>query len=330
MEDKPSPARPDAGAVLPADAGSIRLAGDILRAGGLVGLPTETVYGLAADATNAEAVARIYEAKGRPRFNPLISHVADLGQALAHGLFDAAALRLAEAFWPGPLTLVVPLRAGSTISDLARAGLDTVALRAPGHPIARAIVAAAGRPLAAPSANRSGRVSPTSARDVEEELGAKVDIIIDGGACGVGVESTVVSCLDGRVTLLRPGGILRGDIASIAASDVHSGESDPDAFRSPGLLASHYAPFAPVHMNVTNAPPDHAVLTFAGRRIVNLGHRGQDLREAATRLFSALRELDAARPTGISVAPIPTHGLGEAINDRLSRASAPRDILRSD
>jgi L-threonylcarbamoyladenylate synthase len=337
-DDKQHISPPDAGAIMPADDGAIGLAGAILRDGGLVGMPTETVYGLAADSTNAEAVARIYEAKGRPRFNPLISHVVDLGQALDHGVLDKAALKLAQAFWPGPLTLVVPLRAGSAISHLARAGLDTVALRVPGHPAARAIIAAAGRPLAAPSANRSGRVSPTSARDVAEELGAKVDLIIDGGACDIGVESSVVACVDGEALLLRPGGAAREDLSRALGRDIGMGETTADSPRAPGLLASHYAPLASVHTNVTNAPRNHAVLTFAGRKIVQDGHSGQvldlsetgDLREAAARLFSALRELDATGPSAISVAPIPSEGLGEAINDRLSRASAPRNILRPD
>jgi L-threonylcarbamoyladenylate synthase len=252
-------------------------------------------------------------------------------------VLDAAALRLAEAFWPGPLTLVVPLRAGSAISDLARAGLDTVALRVPGHPVARGIIAAAsGRP-AAPSANRSGRVSPTSAHDVAEDLGARVNAIIDGGICGVGVESTVVACLDGRVTLLRPGGITRDQIGEALGRHVDRGESEHGSPRSPGMLASHYAPLAPVHTNVTHAPPDHAILTFERRKITGFEHIGRvidlsergDLRQAAMRLFSALRELDATRPTAISVAPIPRSGLGEAINDRLSRAAAPRNILGS-
>lgn len=338
MKDKPLRQRPAPGSILPADADAIRLAGDILRAGGLAGLPTETVYGLAADATNAEAVARIYEAKGRPRFNPLISHVTDLAQALEHGVFDGNALALAEAFWPGPLTLVVPLRAGSAISDLARAGLDTVALRVPGRDTARAIIAAAGRPLAAPSANRSGRISPTTAGHVAEELGDKVDIIIDGGPADVGVESTVISCMDGRVTLLRPGGVSREAVERITGLRPDSPMDSPDAPRSPGMLASHYAPLAPLHMNATQPPREHAVLTLGPQKIVGEGHSGAvfnlsergDLREAAARLFSALRELDATRPVAISVVPIPMQGLGEAINDRLARAAAPREILQSD
>jgi L-threonylcarbamoyladenylate synthase len=337
MKHKPPSPIVAAGTILPVDNAAIALAGDILRSGGLVGLPTETVYGLAADATNPEAVARIYEAKGRPRFNPLISHVADLDHALEHGIFDSTALMLAEAFWPGPLTLVVPLRPGSPISDLARAGLDTVALRVPGRAEARAIIAAAGRPLAAPSANRSGRISPTTAQDVAKELGAKVDVIIDAGAADVGVESTVIACLGNTATMLRPGGVPREALEKIATIAIDSRAAGTDTLRSPGQLASHYAPFAPLHTNVTNPPPDHAVLAFGYENILSPGHLGMvinlsdrgDLREAAGRLFSALRELDATQPPAISVAPIPRHGLGEAINDRLARAAAPREFLQS-
>jgi L-threonylcarbamoyladenylate synthase len=337
MKDKPPIARPEAGAILPANDGSIRLAGDILRGGGLVGLPTETVYGLAANATDAEAILRIYEAKGRPRFNPLISHVADLEQAQAHGVFDTTALTLAEALWPGPLTLVVPQRPGSAISDFARAGLDSVALRIPGKPVARAIIAAAGHPLAAPSANRSGRISPTTARDVVAELGGKVDLVIDDGPSDVGIESTVVACLGGKATLLRPGGVLRNVLEELIGAALDSPAEPKGRLISPGMLASHYAPLAAVHMNVTLAPRDHAVLNFGTENIIDSNHRGAvinlshrgDLREAAMRLFSALRELDATGPAAISIAPIPMDGLGEAINDRLSRAAAPRDFLRS-
>ncbi len=319
------------GAVLAATDESVRLAADVLRGGGLIGLPTETVYGLAGDATNGVAVAAIFEAKGRPSFNPLISHVADSAEARMHGVFDDAAERLAAAFWPGPLTLVVPHRAGSPVSDLARAGLDTIALRVPSHPVAQAVIRAAGRPLAAPSANRSGRISPTTAGDVVAELGARVDAVIDGGACDVGLESTVVACLPDGVRLLRPGGVLRADIERVIGRPLADAAAE-GPLRSPGLLSTHYAPLAPLHINVTRPPENHAVLMFgaknlthalANAHVIDLSPDG-DLRQAAARLFGSLRKLDAMRPPAISVTPIPGHGLGEAINDRLARAAAPR------
>jgi L-threonylcarbamoyladenylate synthase len=319
------------GSIVRPDAAAIRAAAAVLRAGGLVGLPTETVYGLAADATNGEAVARIFETKGRPRFNPLISHVAAASEAARFGVLNRDALALAEAFWPGPLTLVVPHRDGSPISDLARAGLDSVALRVPAHPVALELIAAADRPLAAPSANLSGRVSPTSAADVAADLGAKVGLILDGGTCGVGVESTVVACLTAEPQLLRPGGIARGDIESVLGRRLLASKHAAPLI-SPGQLDSHYAPRAILQMNVENPGPNDAVLTFGSsklvdratnRPIVNLSTEG-DLRQAASRLFAALRELDAHNPEVISVAPISEEGLGEAINDRLRRAAAPR------
>lgn len=310
----------------------IAAAAVLILAGDLVGLPTETVYGLAADATQGEAVAAIYEAKGRPAFNPLISHVADLDQALEHGIFNRHALRLAEAFWPGPLTLVVPLRAGSGISDLARAGLDTVALRVPSHPVARALIAAAGRPLAAPSANLSGKISPTTAADVARDLGDRVSVVLDGGPCAVGVESTIVFCFADSVVQLRPGGLPRDQITALLGRPLDDAPSG-NAVRSPGLLRSHYAPFAPMRMNAVNFDDQDAILAFgntilpefpAERLVVNLSPTA-NLRQAAARLFSAIRELDARQPATIAVVPIPHDGLGEAINDRLSRASQPRE-----
>jgi L-threonylcarbamoyladenylate synthase len=330
--DKRECERPAAGSILPAGPDAVTLAGATLRAGGLVGMPTETVYGLAADASNAAAVARIFESKGRPRFNPLISHVASLEEARRHGVFDLIAERLAAAFWPGPLTLVLPLAAGSTVCDLARAGLDTVALRVPGHPTARAIIEAAGAPVAAPSANRSGRISPTTARAVAEELGASVDLIVDAGACAVGLESTVAACVEGRLTLLRPGGVPRDELARAAGVAPDQPASEPGPLLSPGMLLTHYAPLAPLHMNVMRPDSDHAVLAFGVSEFSEEAHRGPvinlsrggDLREAAMRLFSALRELDSAHPAAISVTPIPDAGLGEAINDRLRRASFPQ------
>jgi L-threonylcarbamoyladenylate synthase len=318
------------GRILPADAEGIAAAAVALAAGDVVGVPTETVYGLAADATRGEAVARIYEAKGRPAFNPLIAHAAGIEDAMAHGLFDADALLLAEAFWPGPLTLVVPFRAGSAVSDLTRAGLDSIGLRVPSHPAALALLSAFGRPLAAPSANRSGRVSPTTAGAVAEELGERAALVLDGGACPVGLESTIVACLGGAPRLLRPGGVPREAIEAALGRPLAEG-AEPGPLRAPGLLASHYAPRAPVRCDAEPRPGE-AMLAFGDRprpafippeRYRNLSPAG-DLAEAAAGLFSALRALDATGPAAIAASPVPPTGLGEAINDRLRRAAAPR------
>jgi L-threonylcarbamoyladenylate synthase len=328
---------PAKGSIVGSSGQDVLFAVECLLKGKLVGLPTETVYGLAADATQGEAVARIYEAKGRPQFNPLISHVASLRKAMEHGIFNATAIRLAEAFWPGPLTLVVPFKAESPISDLARAGLDSIALRVPSHPVALELLKAVDRPLAAPSANLSGKVSPTTAQDVINDLGNAVSCVLDGGSCAVGVESTVIACRDAEVTLLRPGGITRESIEAVlgqALTKIIPGK----LLRSPGLLESHYAPLAPVRMNVVSFLPNDAILAFGAPDLhkkyplnpcVNLSLDG-NLRQAASQLFSALRELDAYKPAAIAVAPIPSHGLGEAINDRLSRAAAPRNSGRFD
>jgi L-threonylcarbamoyladenylate synthase len=314
-----------------ADDASVAEAGALLRAGHLVGLPTETVYGLAADATSAAAVLRIYETKHRPRFNPLIVHVATLAEAERHGVFGAGARKLAATFWPGPLTLVLPFRTTSPVADLVRAGLDTIALRIPGHEIARAIIAAADRPIAAPSANRSGRISPTRAQDVLLDLGEAVSLIVDGGACSIGLESTVVACLGDDAQLLRPGGLPRADIERVLGRPLHAPDMGA-APRAPGLLASHYAPDAALRMDASAIEPGEALLSFGAAHLpgaehavatVNLSPTGR-LDEAACRLFAALRALDAHKPRMIAVMPIPTHGLGEAINDRLARAAAPR------
>jgi len=290
-----------------------------LAEGRLVILPTETVYGLAADAGNAVAVAAIFEAKGRPRFNPLIAHVADAVQAEAVAVFDARARALAEAFWPGPLTIVAPVRDRDRVCDLARAGLDSVAVRVPGHARARAVIAAFGRPVVAPSANRSGRPSPTTFADAVEETGAFAGALIDGGDCAVGVESTVVSVLDGRVALLRPGAVTREEIEAVVGPLDQGGEGH----RSPGRLALHYAPDAPVRIEAVDARPGEILLGFGpgvGDPRWSLSPSG-DLREAAASLFRRLREADRERPTGIAVSPIPQTSLGEAINDRLRRAA---------
>lgn len=298
-------------------------AAQALRDGRLILLPTETVYGLAADAVNAEAVAAIFEAKGRPRFNPLIAHVEDAAAAEAIAMFDAAARRLAEAFWPGPLTIVAPVRAGGRVCDLARAGLDSVAVRVPGHAKARAVIAAFGGAVVAPSANRSGRPSPTTFADAVEETGLAVTAAIDGGPCAVGVESTVVSVLDGRVALLRPGAVTRDEIEALVgplAGPLGGGE---EGHRSPGRLTTHYAPDAPVRIEAETARDGEILLGFGpgvGEPRWSLSASG-DPREAAANLFRLLREADRERPVGIAVAPVPMAGLGEAINDRLRRAA---------
>ena len=294
-----------------------------LRAGGLVILPTETVYGLAADGRDPGAVARLYEAKGRPRFNPLIAHVADLAAAEALACFDGRARALAEAFWPGPLTLVAPARPDCAVCDLARAGLETVAVRAPGHRLALAVLSAFEAPVVAPSANRSGRPSPTTLADAMSETGAAASAALDGGACAVGLESTVVGLTpDEPARLLRPGGITRAEIEAVIGPLAAAGE---DAHRSPGRLAAHYAPDAPVRLNVDAPAEGEAYLAFGpnaplGERILNLSPKG-DVREAAANLFAYLRAADRMRPLAIAVASIPDAGLGEAINDRLARAA---------
>lgn len=298
-----------------------------LSAGRLVAFPTETVYGLGADAGDGRAVAAIYEAKGRPSFNPLIAHVADVRDAVALGVFDPRATALAEAFWPGPLTLVVPAARDCAVHELARAGLPTVAVRVPSHPVARALLAAFGRPVVAPSANRSGRVSPTRAEHVAADLGDRVGVILDGGPTEIGVESTVLMCLPGEpVRLLRPGGITREAAEAVLGEAV---AERPDAVLAPGMTAQHYAPRAAVRLEAHEVAADEAWLGFGpaaplgGRGLahLNLSPTG-DLADAAANLFAYLRELDALDPVSIAVAPIPAGGLGEAINDRLRRAAA--------
>ena len=296
-------------------------AAEALRAGDLVILPTETVYGLAADAASPDAIARIFEAKGRPRFNPLIAHVTDRAMAERIAPLTPLAARLAEAFWPGPLTLVVPYGGGDTVCDLARAGLDTVALRAPAHPMAQAVITAFGGLVCAPSANRSGRPSPTTYADAMEETGVAAAVALDGGPCTVGLESTVVAVLEDEVRLLRPGGLERTAIEAVTGT---LAAGPDDAHRSPGRLALHYAPNAPVRLNAEGPAPGEAYLAFGkapdSPLVLNLSPLG-DLREAAANLFALLRAADRLNPTAIAVAPIPDHGLGEAINDRLHRAA---------
>lgn len=294
-------------------------AAQALANGDLILLPTETVYGLGADAGNAQAVAAIFAAKGRPRFNPLISHVADADAAAAIGVFGPQAQALAEAFWPGPLTVVMPIKDAGRVCDLARAGLDSVAIRVPAHPLAREVLAAFGGPVVAPSANRSGRPSPTTFADAVEETGFAVAAAVDGGPCRVGLESTVVSVLGGRVALLRPGAVTRSDIEAIVGPLADSGEGH----RSPGRLTLHYAPDAPVRIEADEAKSGEILLGFGlgvGDPRWSLSTSG-DLREAAANLFRLLREADRTHPLGIAVSPIPFSGLGEAINDRLRRAA---------
>lgn len=302
-----------------ADAGAIARAGAIIGEGGLVAFPTETVYGLGADATNGKAVAAIFAAKGRPSFNPLIVHVVGLAEAQRHVILPQAAQRLAEALWPGALTLVAPRRADSPLSLLVSAGLETVAVRVPVHPVATALLRAAGRPIAAPSANVSGRISPTTAPHVAEGLSGKVAMILDGGPTPLGLESTVIGFDGNTAVLLRPGAIARAEIEAIIGP-----LSAPDgAIRSPGQLQSHYAPRVTVRLNAGSAGPGESLLGFgAMEATLNLSPRG-DLKEAAANLFAMLRALDA-RGRPIAVSPIPRTGLGEAINDRLARAAAPQ------
>ncbi len=281
-------------------------------------LPTETVYGLAADAANARAVAAVYAAKGRPSFNPLIAHVDNLAMARRIAVFDDRAERLAERFWPGPLTLVLPVADTLAVCDLARAGLDTVAVRAPAHPLARGLIAAFGGPVVAPSANRSGRPSPTTFTDALDETGASASAALDGGACTIGLESTVIALLD-EARLLRPGAVTRAEVEATIGALL---EADADAKRSPGRLARHYAPTAPVRLEVTAPKAGEAWLSFGpdGPGPFNLSPTG-DLAEAAANLFAYLRAADRTAPSAIAVAPIPREGLGEAINDRLRRAT---------
>ncbi len=298
---------------------TVEQAATCLRRGELILLATETVYGLGADAGNPDAVAAIFEAKGRPRFNPLISHVSDAAAAEEIGVFGPQARALAEAFWPGPLTLVTPMRDAERVCDLARAGLDSVAIRVPGHAKARAVLAAFGGPVVAPSANRSGRPSPTTFTDAVEETGFAVGAAIDGGPCVVGLESTVVSVLGGQVSLLRPGSVTRAEIEAVVGPLADSGEGH----RSPGRLTLHYAPDAPVRIEADQARDGEILLGFGagvGDARWTLSPTG-DLREAAANLFRLLREADRTHPAGIAVSPIPAEGLGEAINDRLRRAA---------
>jgi L-threonylcarbamoyladenylate synthase len=338
-----------------ASVGAVKDARSVLAAGGLVAFPTETVYGLGADATNDKAVAKLYAVKERPAFNPLIAHVADLAAAQHLAVLNDTALRLARAFWPGPLTLVLPKAAHCPVGQLATAGLDTIAVRVPSHPVARQILAAFGKPVVAPSANRSGKVSPTTAQHVLHDLRDRIELLINDGPAPLGIESTILACIDSTV-LLRPGAIDRAAIEKTLGTAVappavdthhrghdghhHDGKTGATTAASapaplaPGMLASHYAPRTPLRMNATEVAPGEALLAFGAQppsgadkaaAILNLSERG-DLVEAAANLFAHLRSLDTERAAAIAVVPIPEHGIGEAINDRLRHAAAPREL----
>jgi L-threonylcarbamoyladenylate synthase len=322
-------------AVRKADRDAIAAAARALKAGELVAFPTETVYGLGADARNGAAVARLYEAKGRPAFNPLICHVADRAGAERLGRFDAAAARLAQAFWPGPLTLVLPKAPDCAVAALATAGLYTIAVRVPDHPVAGALLREFGGPVVAPSANRSGHLSPTTAQHVLADLGGRIDLVLDGGPTPVGLESTIVACL-GAPTLLRAGGLPRGKIEQAlgqALAEAEASQAKNAAPLAPGQLASHYAPRAQLRLDASDIRDGEALLAFGpslppgaaqAARVLNLSARGDPI-EAATNLFAHLRALDAEPAVRvIAVMPVPDEGLGEAINDRLRRAAAPR------
>jgi L-threonylcarbamoyladenylate synthase len=333
-----------------ASVGAVKDAKSVLAAGGLVAFPTETVYGLGADAANDKAVARLYAVKERPSINPLIAHVADLAAAEKLAVFNDTARRLAKAFWPGPLTLVLPKAPGCPVGLLATAGLDTIAVRVPGHPVAHQILTAFGKPVVAPSANRSGEVSTTTAQHVLHDLRDRIELLINDGPAPLGIESTIIACID-KPTLLRAGAVDRAAIEKVLgaplitpAHDGHGGHRDhgkphPSSHGpvpvAPGMLASHYAPRTPLRLNATKVSPDEALLAFghtmpAGAAeavaTLNLSPRG-DLVEAAARLFAHLRSLDTEGAEAIAVAPIPEHGIGEAINDRLRHAAAPRETV---
>jgi L-threonylcarbamoyladenylate synthase len=305
-------------------ASTISEAARILSEGGLVAFPTETVYGLGADATNDAAVAKIFAAKSRPQFNPLISHVPDAEAAFRLGRFSRDAEKMAAAIWPGPLTIVVERQADCPVSLLCSAGMNSIALRVPSHPTALDLLRAVKRPLAAPSANRSGRISPTTAEHVRAGLGDAVDMILDGGPCAVGVESTVLRFAEDGATLLRAGGVTRAHIEAILGHTLRAPQA-PHGFHSPGMLESHYAPHAVLRLNARTPEPGEVYLGFGphDHGAFSLSKSG-DLQEAAANLFKMLHDVDDSSPERIAVAPIPMTGLGEAINDRLRRAAAPR------
>ena len=309
--------------ILADDVAGLARAGAILRAGGRVAFPTETVYGLGADARNDTAVAGIYAAKGRPSFNPLIVHLPDAAAVAELCEVNDLAARLAAAFWPGALTLVLPLKAGAHVSKLVTAGLATLAVRVPDHVVAKGVLAAFDGPIAAPSANPSGRISPTTATHVIDGLAGRIDAVVDGGACGVGVESTIIDCT-GAPRVLRAGGIPVEAIAACLGQEIPQSADSPVP-NAPGQLASHYAPQGKMRLDASYAAEGEVMLGFGDVAAdLNLSPAG-DLTEAAANLFKMMHQLDAMGAKHIAVAPIPTHGLGQAINDRLRRAAAPRD-----
>lgn len=304
------------------DAGGYTRASAILAEGGLVAFPTETVYGLGGDARNDMAVARIFEAKGRPRFNPLIVHVDSVETAKRYVVWSETADRVASAFWPGPLTMVLPIRSGTGLSPLVTAELPTLAIRVPEHPVARTLLAEFDGPVAAPSANPSGKISPTTAEHVDKGLSGRIDAILDGGACGVGLESTILG-LAGTPTLLRPGGLPVEALEQALGEELAIHQTG-DPLTAPGQMTSHYAPGASIRLNATTLNAGEMLLGFGPvEATMNLSPAG-DLTEAAANLFHHLHAMDALGPETIAVSPIPDHGLGRAINDRLRRAAAPR------
>lgn len=312
-------------------ADSILVGASIIRSGGLVAFPTETVYGLGADATNPLAVAKLYAAKGRPSFNPLISHVIDQSAAEKLGIFSTNARKLALAFWPGPLTLVVPKSYNCDVCELALSGLETIAIRVPSHPVARVLLEAINRPVVAPSANRSGKVSPTISEHVSHDLFGRIDLILDGGRADIGLESTIVYCSENEFKILRPGGISSSLLNSVIKNITDVGQSN-DKLIAPGMLSSHYAPNAFVRLNADTVEFGEALLSFGEDKVKNVerAHKylnlspSSNLVEAAANLFQYLRTLDAEGVRMIAVVPIPNIGIGEAINDRLRRAASPR------
>ena len=306
-------------------------AAETLGRGVPVAIPTETVYGLAADATNPQAITRIYEMKGRPRLNPLICHMADLAMAEEHAVFDPLSRRIAEAFWPGPLTLILPIRPESAIHPLVRAGLDTVGIRVPSG-IASRLISTFGQPLAAPSANTSGRISPTSAHHVAEDFGDKLELVLDAGPATVGLESTILKVEGETIRLLRPGGLDAADVERVIGRPVLRNDKAGATIEAPGMMASHYAPDAPVRLDASDVRPGEVLIRFGGKAlagedraalVLDLSPSG-DLAEAATNLFGYMKQADATGARSIAFSPIPATGLGEAINDRLQRAAAPR------
>ena len=305
---------------------------EVLSQGFPVAIPTETVYGLAADATNPDAISRIYEMKGRPRFNPLICHVSDIAMAEEYVTFDPLSRTLAEAFWPGPLTLILPLKTGAKVHALASAGLDTLGVRMPDG-FSRKVIARFGRPLAAPSANTSGKISPTTADHVDADLGGKLRLILDAGPAEIGLESTILKVEGERIRLLRPGGLDVADVERLTGISVERPATAGAAIEAPGMMASHYAPGARVRLGATHVEPGEALIRFGGRAIageekavvvLDLSPAG-NLREAAAHLFDYMKRADASGAATIAFGPIPNEGLGEAILDRLERAAAPRD-----